>query len=102
MRQVSELDSAISTLTLAFFYGFWVNSLWSGREVFLANVFFMFLAWREEENAWALQPEPNCYDLMAIVMTSVQAQYYLDNELRVKLVVVPWAMRPPGLWGPGP
>ena len=52
-----------------------MNSVWSGREVFLANGFSMFLAGRDEENTLALQPEPNCYDLMAIVMTSVQPQY---------------------------
>ena len=52
-----------------------MKSVWSGREMLLANGFSMFLASREEENASALQPEPNCYDLMAIVMTSVQPQY---------------------------
>ena len=51
-------------------------------------MFFMFLASREEENALALQPEPNCYDLMAIVMTSVQPQYQVILSRDVEHVMV--------------
>ena len=64
-----------------------MKSVWSGREVCLANGFLMFLAWREQENASALQPEPNCYDLMAIVMTSVLPQYRSEgSNLKVRVV----------------